>query len=119
MQSMRNGCCTTRNILRKCHLLHALSSKHTAEVARELLMIFPEFGLPKVLQSSNGREIIVEVSCELASLWPELVLVNSRTRHPQSHGSIERANGDKKSKLIANGCLKWTLGIKFVQYSDR
>jgi len=54
-----------------------------------------------VLQSDNGREFTAQVITELAFLWPELVLVNGRPRHPQSQGSLEHSNGDIKLQLMA------------------
>ena len=75
-------------------------------------MIVLDFGAPRVLQSDNGCEFTAEIIKELASMWPELVLVNDRPRYPQSQGSVERANGVMKTKLTAwmhnNSCPKWT-----------
>ena len=46
-------------------------------------------------------------------------MVHGRPRHPQSQGSVERANGDIKDMLISwmsdNNSQDWTVGIKFVQ----
>ena len=78
-----------------------------AEVAYTLLDIFLTFGAPHILQSDNGREFTAGVIRELASLWPGLVLVHGRPCHPQSQGSIERANGDVKNMLSA-----WVITIK-------
>jgi hypothetical protein len=40
--------------------------------------------------------------------------------HPQSQGSVERANGDIKDMLVAgmtdNNTQDWSIGIKFVQF---
>ena len=105
---------------RENSLFRPLTSKCAVEVARELLMIFLDFGAPKILQSDNGREFTAKIITELASMFPELVLVNGRPRHPQSQGSVERANGVMKDKLAAwmrdNSCPNWTLGIRFVQW---
>lgn len=52
--------------------------------------------------------------------WPECRLVNSRPRHPQSQGSVERANGDIESMLRAwmhnNNSKHWAVGCKVVQW---
>ncbi|XP_064117613.1 KRAB-A domain-containing protein 2-like [Macrobrachium nipponense] len=83
MQTMKDG--SYRFILHymeyltKFHVIRPLKSKTAAEVANELLFIFLDIGAPHILQSDNGREFT-------ASLWPELILVNGRPRHPQSHG---------------------------------
>ena len=60
-----------------------------------------DFGAAHILQSDNGREFTAQIINELSSLWPELVLVNGRPRHPQSQGFVERSNGDMKAKLMA------------------
>ena len=57
---------------------------------------------------------------ELTQLWPDLKIVHGRPRHPQSQGSVERSNGEIKKKLGSrirdNKSLKWSIGIKFVQF---
>ena len=75
-------------------MLRALKSKRAAEVAYQLLDIFRLFGAPNILQSDNGREFIAHIITELRSLLSELVIFHGRPRHPQSQGSVERANAD-------------------------
>ena len=124
MQSMKDGSFKWilhyQEHLSKFHILRPLTSKTATEVARELLLIFLDFGAPRVLQSDNGREFTAQVIAELASIWSDLVLVNGRPRHPQSQGSVERSNSSMKNKLVAwmrdNSCPNWTLGIRFVQW---
>ena len=45
---------------------------------------------------------------------------HEKSRHPQSQGSVEHANGDTKDMLVAwmddNDSQYWTTGIKFVQF---
>jgi len=57
---------------------------------------------------------------ELKEMWPSLVMVHGKPRHPQSQGSVERANGDIKDMLVAwmgdNKTNDWTIGLKFVQF---
>ncbi|KAK6181583.1 hypothetical protein SNE40_009409 [Patella caerulea] len=47
-------------------------------------------------------------------------MVHGKPRHPQSQGSVERANGDIKDMLVAwmgdNNTNDWSVGIKFVQF---
>ena len=54
-------------------------------------------------------------------MWPGLVLVNGRPRHPQSQGSVERSNGTIKDALAAwmrdHKTAAWTKGLFFVQWS--
>lgn len=108
----------------QCHLtkfviLRPLSSKRAAEVAYQLLDIFLLFGAPAILQSDNGSEFTAQVITELKQLWPQLIMVHGKPRHPQSQGSVERANSDIKDMLVAwmsdNKTQDWTVGLKFVQ----
>ena len=107
--------------LTKFHVIRPLQRKTATEVANQLLLIFLDFGAPHILQSDNGREFTGQVIHELSTLWPELILVNGRPRHPQSQGSVERSNGDMKNQLMAwmrdNNTSKWSYGIRFVQWS--
>jgi len=51
-----------------------------------------------------------------------VVLIQSKPRHPQSQGSVERANGDIKDMLYAwmaynnYNTQDWSVGLRFVQY---
>jgi len=84
------------------------------------LDIFLLFGAPSILQSDNRSELTAEVITELKEMWPSLVMVHGKPRHPQSQGSVKRANGDIKDKLVAwmgdNKTNDWTIGLKFVQF---
>ncbi|XP_047488134.1 KRAB-A domain-containing protein 2-like [Penaeus chinensis] len=67
----------------QCHLtkfviLLALTSERADEVAFQLLDIFPLFGAPAILQRNNGSKVIPE----LKELWPQLILVHGKPRHP-------------------------------------
>ena len=53
-----------------------------------------------ILQSDNGREFAGVVE-ELKLMWPELVIVNGKPRHPQSKGSVERSNGDIHHDMLS------------------
>ena len=77
------------------------SFKRAAEVAYQLMDIFLLFGAPHILQSDNGSEFTAPIISELMELWPELVIVHGKPRHPQSHGSVERANYDIKDMFVA------------------
>ena len=70
----------------KYHIVWPLMRKSAVEVAMGLLnRVFPYFGLPKILQSDNGREFVNEVVRECLSVWPgEVVIINGRPRHSQS-----------------------------------
>ncbi|XP_064110263.1 uncharacterized protein LOC135218047 [Macrobrachium nipponense] len=92
-----------RVMVYQCHLtkfviLRPLTSKRAAEVAFQLLDIFLLFGAPTIFQSDNGSELIAYVITELKDLWPDLIMVHGKPRHPQSQGSLEHANGDIKDQ---------------------
>jgi hypothetical protein len=82
--------------------------------------IFLLIGAPHILQSDNGREFTASVITELKELWPDLVLVHGKPRHPQSQGSVERLNCDIKDILVSwlhdNNSSDWAMGLKFVQF---
>ena len=44
---------------------------------------------------------MAEVIRELKDMWPQLHLVHGKPCHPQSRGSVERANSDIKDMLAA------------------
>ncbi|XP_066946986.1 KRAB-A domain-containing protein 2-like [Macrobrachium rosenbergii] len=80
--------------LTKYCILRPLTSKRAAEVAFQLMDIFLMFGAPQILQSDNGSEFTALVISELKLLWPDLLIVHGKPRHPQSQGSVERLNCD-------------------------
>ncbi|KAK4326939.1 hypothetical protein Pmani_002543 [Petrolisthes manimaculis] len=73
--------------LTKFIVLRPLTSKRAAEVAYQLLDIFLLFGAPQILQSDNGSEFTAQVIEELKLLWPSLIMVHGKPRHPQSQGA--------------------------------
>ena len=106
--------------LTKFCVLRALTSKRASEVAYHLMDIFVLLGATTILHSDNGSEFTSKVISELKDLWPDLTIVHGKPRHPQSQGSVERANGDIKDMLVAwmseNNTQDWTIWIKFVQF---
>jgi hypothetical protein len=122
MQSMPHGqykwIMVYQDHLTKYCILRPLSTKRAAEVAYQLLDIFLLFGAPQILQSDNGSEFTAAVISELKQLWPDLLMVHGKPRHPQSQGSVERLNCDIKDMLIAwlgdNQSNDWSIGLKFV-----
>ena len=106
--------------LTKLCVLRPLTSNRNAEVAYQFLDIFLLLGAPAILQSDNGPEYTAQVIIELKQLWPDLVIVHGKPRHPQSQSSVERANCDVKDMLVAwladNNTDEWTVGLKFVQF---
>ena len=78
--------------LTKVCVLRPVKNKRFTEVAAQLMDIFPLLGAPAVLQSDNGTEFTAHVISEIRDFWPALVTVLGKPRHPQSQGSVERAN---------------------------
>lgn len=79
--------------------------------------------LTHVLKLKHYKKYVIwhfQVITELKSMWPTLALVHGKPRHPQSQGSVERANGDIKDMLVAwmsdQNSQDWSVGIKFVQF---
>lgn len=99
--------------------LRPLKAKQAVDMANELLKIFLQFGAPAILQSDNGREFVNKVIDELKVNWSQLHIVHGRPRHPQSQGSVERANQDVENMLrawmIDNKSTSWSIGCHFVQ----
>jgi hypothetical protein len=77
-------------------VLRPLKSKRTTDVAMQILDIFFLFGAPNILQSDNCAEFTVSIISQLKDLWPECKVVHGKPRHPQSQGSVDRANADIK-----------------------
>ena len=96
-----------------------MKSKTAIEVATALFDIFSIFGVPYILQSDNGREFRNQIVSALKVMCPEMSMVHGRARHPQSQGSVERANSDIKKMLASwmrdNRSTKWSIGCKFLQ----
>ena len=105
MQSLSHGSfkwiMVYQDHLTKFVVIRPLTSKRAAEIAYQLMDIFLLFGAPYILQSDNGSEFTAQIISDLKELWPELVIVHGKPRHPQSQGSVERANYDIKDMLVA------------------
>ena len=64
--------------------------------------VFPYFGVPRILQSDNGREFINSVIEQLLRTWGNKTqMISGRPRHPQSQGAVERAHSTLQRKLQA------------------
>ena len=101
--------------------LRPLKSKQAKEVAEELSKIFYMCGAPQMLQSDNGKEFVAQVIKEVVAIWPHCKILHGRLRHPESQGSVERANGDVKNMIrawmIDNDSTRWSQGCYKVQVS--
>ena len=98
-------------------IIRPLINKHVSSVVKELIDIFSIIGCPKILQSDNGLEF--KFDAELKKIWPRLRIVHGRPRHPQSQGSVERANQDieqiMRCWLADNNTTNWVKGLPFIQ----
>ncbi|CAF4124122.1 unnamed protein product [Rotaria magnacalcarata] len=72
--------------------MRSVEYNEAINVAETLKSIFYQFGPPRILQSDNGREFVAKVILDLTKLWPGLLIINGRQRHPQSQGLVERGN---------------------------
>lgn len=106
----------------KFTVLKALHSKQTSEVSQHLYDIFTLIGAPKILQSDNGNEFVGSpLTTMMQTFWPETQLIRGSPRHPQSQGSVEKANGDVKRMLWGlmreKNTYNWVDLLKQVQWT--
>lgn len=101
--------------------LFPLTSKEAVNVVTVLKSIFYQFGPPRILQSDNGREFVAKVILDLKKLWPGLLIINGRPRHPQSQGLVERGNAVVQQMLgkwlSANTTKDWPSGLGPVMFA--
>ncbi len=83
-----------------------------------MVPLFLMQGAPVILQSDNGREFVADIIKEMVKIWKECKIVNGSPRHPQSQGSVERANADVQSMVIkwivGEDNTNWVWGIQFI-----
>ncbi|CAF4061215.1 unnamed protein product [Rotaria sordida] len=99
---------------------YPLKDKRAVDVALKLRELFFVFGSSRILHSDNGREFVASVIYELKELFPDMIFIRGRPRHPQSQGCIERANGvlcDALGKwMTINNSSHWSDGLLPVVY---
>ena len=82
--------------------LRGLRKKNTTSVIDAFSHIFSIIGAPRLLQTDNGGEFVGKAVCQyMESSWPDVTLIRGSPYHPQSQGSVERANGHIKRLLQA------------------
>ena len=69
------------NLTKYC-TLRPLTSKRAAEVAFQLMDIFLMFGAPQIPQINNGSEFTAMFISELKLLWPDLLIIHGKQKHP-------------------------------------
>jgi hypothetical protein len=101
-------------------MLEALEKKTAINVARTLYKLFGLFGVPKILQSDNGKEFRNSLVSNLNSIWPGIKLVHGRARYPASQGSVERSNADVQDLLGTwmriNKSTSWSTALPYIMY---
>ena len=80
----------------------SLKHKSAVEVADVLEDIFCDLGPPHILQSDNGGEFSNStLFSQLDQKWPSTKIIHGKPRHPESQGSVERANREVKNGLAS------------------
>ena len=108
----------------KFHILWPLMITSAVDIAVGLVKrVFPYLGLPKILQSDNGREFVNEIVKEVVRSWPgEVVIINGRPRHLQSQGLVEKGNHlvemqiqSMKNEWKESGDVPWSDWLTHIQ----
>ena len=82
--------------------LRPLKHKSAEEVSEVLEDFFCELGPPHFLQSDKGGEFKNNILFSLLNKnWPDTKIVHGKPRHPESQGSVDRANCDLKNALAS------------------
>jgi transposase InsO family protein len=77
----------------------AFPTQEALPIARYIFELFlNENMFPEILQSDNGKSFLAQIMKELLKLF-NIKHKNSRPRHPQTNGQIERFNGTFKRNL--------------------
>ena len=84
---------------------------------------FCDLGAPLILQSDNGREFKNSLLLNILNEnWPSTKIIHEKPRHPETQGSVERANQDIKRHFTAmmfeNSDNSWVKYVRQVQYKE-
>jgi hypothetical protein len=95
----------------KISVLAPLKSKSTAEVAKVFITdVVAYYSAPIILQTDNGQEFCGKTVLQTVEERCGCKVVRGRPRHPQTQGSVEKAN-DAAKKLIqcvgTSACVDW------------
>ena len=88
----------------KYHWARAFKGKHMGPIAAYLLEIFMDGNVPERLHCDNGNEFVNQCVKEVNRLLNMSSYSQGKTRHPQTQGLIERANGTVKMKILKKCC---------------
>ena len=101
-------------------ILRGLMNKKPLSIIEALKEIFTTFGPPQILQTDNGKEFVNKDVKHYLEMF-NIKHVRGAPYHPQSQGSVERANGHVKNMLRKyilendNATIKFVLPI--LQYT--
>lgn len=73
----------------KFTVLSPLMTKRAPKVAAELIKVLSHRP-PHILQSDNGKGFVNSILNELKILWPTVMIINGRARHPETQSFFER-----------------------------
>ena len=101
--------------------LRGLKNKKPHSIIEGLKSIFFIIGAPKIFQTDNGGEFVNDsLKRYMALAWPKVTMIRGRPYHPESQGSVERANGDVKRMLNSffshNSDMSIFNVIDYIQY---
>ena len=87
----------------KYHDLAPQKSKEAKETAKIIVTkVFSYFGLPKIIHSDNGKELINDIIHANVVLWPGMSsFVNGGPGHSQSQDLIEQGNNTIETMICA------------------
>jgi hypothetical protein len=100
-------------------MLEPLKNKEAASVARALWKICSIIGLPRILQSDNGKEFVnktLNALCRLTGVSRRYIA----PYNPRADGKVERSIKEIKNvlkKMMYGTSVMWPLYVPFVQFA--
>ena len=114
-----NFCLVCVDVFTGFLMLRAIKQKTAPIIARTLWEMFTIIGIPKILQSDNGREF----KNDIISAFAKLEGIEHRfiaPYNPRADGKVERSVKtvkDTVNKLMHGATCYWHLHLPFVQYA--
>ncbi len=97
--------------------LRPLKTKKAGEVAQQLWLLFTDFGVPRIMQSDNGKEFVNHVLTHITThCGIDARLITPY--HPRANGLVERMNSTVTAmlaKMLQGYCASWPSYIPSVQ----
>lgn len=108
-----------RNFNTKCIVLKSLKVKSIDEIAHNLLDTFLMHGAPTILQSQNGRNLVIQLVKRIYKIYPMIKIVHGDVIRSDEN-FVGKSNLEIQNKLAEwckkNNKCRWHLGLKFIQY---